>query len=145
MRKLAVAFVLALMTWTTANAAPSAFQQDVVDITFVDIFESLVTKVDINADQAFFETEVLKGLAKKSVVANNISSAQDYEYTYGPESGAKGSRYVEWHSDEGKFLQFSATDFSDNYQKVCLTFNQAESDLRKQGWSRHPDDDDLLA
>ena len=140
MRNPAAAFMMALTVGATATSAePSIFHEE-TDIAFRDIFETLETKIEHSSDQDFFESQVLKGQATKSVDTQYGGTVPIYQYTYG--AGKRGS-YSEAPDGKGISIHFHTSDFSNEYEKICLTFKQAETGLRKHGWSRKKNTEDI--
>lgn len=132
MYKLLSALIFPLLISTqTAFAAPSIFREE-TDIAFRDIFETLEIKLERSADDVFYETQALKGLSNKTVETDS-SDLTSYKYDYGINSNGQ-SIYREWGH---KAVIFMAADYSTAYEKKCLTFKQAEIDLRKHGWARN--------
>ncbi len=125
MRVLAAGLSLAVMMWAqTAPAAP-----DATGIAFRDILETLAAKVQVTADVAFFENEVLRGKARRLTPVS--SDAVHFEYAYEPEGS--GSQYSEVKDGNTATVTFSANAFA---KGPCVTIKEAQNTLKAHGWSR---------
>jgi hypothetical protein len=65
-KRLSALILPLLLSTQTAFAAPEISREE-TDIGFRDIFETLESKLERNADNVFYETQALKGLSNKTV------------------------------------------------------------------------------
>jgi hypothetical protein len=109
------------------------------DIAFIDIFHFLIKNVTTKSGVDLFEAGALQNIPTKTVDKSN-TIGQQYQYNYGPDG--KGSRYAESPTYPGIEVLFIASDYSSAYEKACLTFGDAEAQLKAQGWRWLKDEND---
>ena len=129
MRKYIVAATASLIIWSGAVLAQATLVPP--EVSFRDIFNSLITKVKQTSDQVFFESAVLPAGAKKEAISYAPGS---YQYSYGPELSGMGSTYGAYEDEKGAHITFQARDFSDRQPGGCISFKEAQTKLHAQGW-----------